>query len=269
MNFDLNIILYIIFGVLPSLIWLFYFLKKDIHPEPNYMIIKVFLWGCLITIPVLFIQLGFTKIINIFSSEDIGRLIIRPISDLSSQNFWIVGAYWFLVIGFSEELFKYLVVRLRVVGRPELDEPLDAMLYLIIAALGFTAIENIFYILAPVGKFTFDVLISRTLQLSFIRFVGGTFLHALCSGIVGYMLAISLCKTKNKWLYTFIGLLMATVLHGLFDFSIMGLEGDMKIIIPITILITLAVLTSIGFEKLKGLKGLCSIKNLYGKQIKT
>jgi RsiW-degrading membrane proteinase PrsW (M82 family) len=43
----------------------------------------------------------------------------------------------------NREIFKYLVVRFKVIKNPAFDEPTDIMLYMIIAALGFAAVENI------------------------------------------------------------------------------------------------------------------------------
>ena len=42
MEFDFRIILYVIFGVLPSLAWLSYYLRKDVHPEPKRMVLAIF-----------------------------------------------------------------------------------------------------------------------------------------------------------------------------------------------------------------------------------
>ena len=62
---DYYIIIYIIFGVLPSLTWLSYYLRKDVHPEPKKMVLKIFLWGALITIPVFFVQIGLAKLLTL------------------------------------------------------------------------------------------------------------------------------------------------------------------------------------------------------------
>jgi len=245
---DFSIILYIFFGVLPSLVWLFYYLKKDDHPEANSSILKIFFWGAVITIPVFFVQIGLSVVLEKFNLSPLLASLL----------------YWFLVISFSEEVFKYLVIRFKVINSPDLDEPIDIMIYMVIAALGFTAIENILYIFTPTSQFSFSDLVSRTLVLSFIRFIGATFLHTLCSAVVGYFLAMSLCKLKNRIIYIVGGLFIAVVLHGLYDFSIITLEGNLKIIVPVTILIILAVLTSLGFEKLKKLKSICKL-NPYGK----
>lgn len=243
MTFYFSIILYIIFGILPSLVWLFYYLRKDVHPESVSMILKIFFWGSAITIPVFFIQIGMNYLLDTFVIDKFISSII----------------YWFVVISFSEELFKYLVVKFGVLNSSHLDEPLDIMLYMVISALGFTAVENILYIFSPMGNFSLTEILNRTLILSFVRFVGATFLHTLCSAVIGYAVAISLCDLKNRRLEAGTGIMLAVLLHGMYDFSIITLGGNLKIIIPIIILIALAVLTSIGFERLKKFKGLCQI----------
>lgn len=238
-----TIIIYIIFGILPSLTWLFYYLRKDLHPEPKKMIIRIFLWGAIITLPVFFVQIGLTSLLNISGLNTAIKNLI----------------YWFIIISFSEEFFKYLVVRVKVVNDPTLDEPLDVMLYMVIGALGFSALENILYLFSPAEQMSLNYIINRTLIVVFIRFIGATFLHTLCSAIVGYSLAISFKEVKTKYLPIVIGIFTATVLHGFYDFSIMTLNGNAKFAIPIIIILTLAFLVFSGFEKLKKMKSICKI----------
>ena len=243
---DYSIIVYIIFGILPSLVWLFYYLSKDLHPEPKRMILKVFFWGALMTIPVFFVQTGLNYLLTAININPAISALI----------------YWFLVIALSEEFFKYLVIRLKVYNSPHLDEPLDVMLYMVVAALGFAALENILYLFTPIGQMSFEQLVGRTLFISFIRFIGATFLHTLCSAVVGYALAFSFCEPKRKHTYFTMGILMATLLHGLYDFSIITLNGSIKFALPVLILITLAFLVFSGFNKLKKMKGVCEIKKI-------
>jgi len=240
---DYTIIIYIIFGLLPSLIWLFYYLRKDLHPEPKKMILKIFLWGAVITLPVFFIQIGLAKLLDGVSVGMLARNII----------------YWFIIIACSEELFKYLVVRIKVISSPNLDEPLDIMLYMVVAALGFAAVENVLYLVSPVGQMTLNQIIDRTLIIAFIRFIGATFLHTLCSAVIGYAIAISLYDQKNKLAEAGSGIIIAVALHGLYNFSIMTLDGYLKLAIPVAIIIILAVLTFSGFKRLQKLKGVCEL----------
>lgn len=244
MDFNYTIIIYVILGVIPALIWLAYYLREDVHPEPKGMIWAVFLWGAVITIPTFFIQIGLTTLLN---GVEINFMVKSLI-------------YWFLVIAFTEELLKYIVIRVKVVNSRHLDEPLDIMLYMVIAALGFAAVENILYLLVPAGQMPFDQLIIRTLAINFIRFVGAIFLHTLCSAVVGYALAISFCEEKNRIISVFVGMLTATLLHGLYDFSIITLNGAyMKISVATVIILTLSLLVFSGFEKLKKMKGICKV----------
>lgn len=240
---DYKIIIYIIFGVLPSLIWLSYYLSKDLHPEPKRMILKIFLWGALITLPVFFIQIGLSAVLNKFNINPLLNSLI----------------YWFLIIAFSEEFFKYLVIKLKVISSPHLDEPLDIMLYMVISALGFAAVENVLYLFAPAGPMSFNQLIDRTLIIDLVRFIGAIFLHTLCSAVIGYSLAISFCQVKFRKSSLAAGILMATLLHGLYDFSIMTLYGYMELAIPAIIILTLAFLVSVGFNRLKKMKSICKI----------
>jgi len=240
---DYYIIIYIIFGVLPSLIWLSYYLRKDAHPEPKKMILKIFLWGALITLPVFFVQIGLKFILDKISTDSLAYELI----------------YWFLIIAFSEEFFKYLVIRIKIINSPHLDEPLDVMLYMVIVALGFAALENILYLFAPAGQMSFNQIIGRTLIIDFIRFIGATFLHTLSSAIVGYSLAISFYEVKTKHISLALGILTATVLHGLYNFSIITLSGYMKLAIPAVIILTLAFIVFSNFEKIKKMKSVCKI----------
>lgn len=243
---DFSIILYIVFGILPSLIWLSYYLRKDVHPEPRKMILAIFFWGAAITLPVFFVQIGLADLLE---KANLNKMVTALI-------------YWFLVISLSEELFKYLVVRIKVINSEYLDEPLDVMLYMVIAALGFTAVENILYLFVPVGELSFNDLVGRTLVISMVRFIGATFLHTLCSATIGYYMTLSFCSAKNKIIYLLGGIFVAMTLHGLYDFSIMVLEGPIKIAIPITILVALAFLVFSEFEHLKKLKGICKIERV-------
>jgi len=260
---DYKIILYVIFGILPSLTWLSYYLRKDVHPESNKMVLKIFLWGALVTLPTLFVQIGFKKILEITSSNfglpGLDHLLELSLSQLTFLSFIAVSIYWFFIISFTEEIFKYLVVRTKVFSSPELDEPLDIMLYMVIAALGFAALENILYLFCPTDQMAFNDVVNRTILVSFVRFIGATFLHTLCSGILGYFIALSICETKKKWRYVAYGILISVGLHGLYDFSIMTMEGLFKIVTPILILIVLAFLVFSGFEKLKKMKGICKL----------
>lgn len=254
----------IIFGFLPSIIWLLFYLRKDVHPESNWMILKVFFWGMLITLPVALLELGIGGTLK--------ELVWRG---PQINKFLEILAYELLGIALIEETLKYLVVKWKVLNHPEFDEPVDVMLYMIIVALGFAALENILFILPSILSYKF----LEAASISGFRFILAILLHTLCSGTLGYFLAISLLETKKRAKLITIGLGLAIFLHGLYNFFIINIsksitmeKGEMLLTINnfplfissvVSIIVILAGFTifiSLGFQKLKNMKSVCKIK---------
>jgi RsiW-degrading membrane proteinase PrsW (M82 family) len=233
----MNYPLFIFFSLTPSIIWLLFFLRKDVHPEAKGMILKIFFYGMVAAIPAALMEIGFAGLLDAWGIPSFLRQII----------------YIFLGIALIEEILKFLVVKKNVFCCSEFDEPVDVILYMIIAALGFAALEN-FLILFPLSN---PLHFFETFMVSTFRFVGATFLHALCSGVIGYFLALSFFEAKNKFGLASMGIIMAVLLHGLYDFSIMKIESNLKFVIPIIILVGLAIFVSWGFKKVKKLKSVC------------
>lgn len=227
---NLNYPIYIFFGLAPSFIWLLFFLRKDSHPESNPTILKIFFYGMLAAIPAALVEIGL--------SDFLGGIKIL---------------YVFLGIALVEEFFKYLVVRRKILNHSEFDEPVDIMLYMIISALGFSALENLLLLL----PLAFSFQLREIFIISGFRFVGATFLHALCSGLLGYFWALSLSDCKNRAKLFLMGLFLATLLHGLYDLSIMEIENGFKFAVPAAALAILAILVFAGFKKVKKLKSIC------------
>jgi RsiW-degrading membrane proteinase PrsW (M82 family) len=239
--------IYIFFGILPSFIWLFYYLKKDLHPESKKMVLKIFLWGTLSALPVYFTQVALK---NLFASFALPLLFANII-------------YWFLVIAFTEEIFKYLVVKFGALNSPSLDEPVDIMIYMIVSALGFAAIENIFYIISSAINMSLDQTITIAVFISITRFIGATLLHTLCSASLGYFIALSFFKTKDRLILFIFGLTLAVVLHGFYNFSIIRIKGPLIIELSIAFMVAFnALLSAFVFPKFKKLRKMKSICNL-------
>ncbi len=248
--------IYVFFGLAPSIIWLLFFLRKDSHPESKRMILKIFFYGMFIAPAAALIEVGIFRIISGSWTKDFPLL------------FFIL--YNFFGIALIEEFLKYSVIKQKVLNNPEFDEPLDTMLYMIIAALGFAALENVlvlFPILFPEGFFVglLEPLTKESLEeailISSFRFIGATFLHALCSGLVGFFLALSFFETKKRLRLIILGLGVATLLHALYNFSIIKTrENFYFVLVPIIILIGLAFFVSFGFRRLKKLKSVCKIR---------
>ncbi|MDD5145513.1 MAG: PrsW family intramembrane metalloprotease [Candidatus Pacebacteria bacterium] len=235
-------------GLLPSVIWLLIFLSRDVHPESKGMILKIFFYGALATIPAYLMENGF----KFFFVKD---------SYLGNGIF----LFFYMVLGVAaiEESLKYLVVREKVLLHPEFDEPTDVMVYMITSAMGFAALENILIFLSPNA---FGYSISQTLSLAGYRFISATFLHALCSGIIGFFLALSLYETKKRDKLFALGIMISILLHGLYNFYIIKLLESknqqlsiFSTVSLISIFVGLVVLIGFCFRKLKKLKSVCKI----------
>jgi RsiW-degrading membrane proteinase PrsW (M82 family) len=230
---------YTIFGVIPSAIWLLYYLRKDKQPESNSMVLRIFFYGMLIAVPTVLVEMG----------------ILRELANLNINPFYLSLLNIFVAVAFIEEFMKYLVVREKVLRHHEFDEPTDAMIYMIISALGFAASENILMLfsLGPV------FVLQKTVSLSAFRFVGATFLHALSSGTIGFFLALSFYKHKSQLPLTLLGLGISTLLHGIYNFSIIKMDELSGFFIPLIVLTGLAIFVSLGFRRLKKIKSVCKM----------
>lgn len=241
--------LYIFFGILPSFVWLLYYLRKDIHPEPKKLILKIFIFGALVTLPVFILQIALAGILD----------YVKAVGALDGYSMAADILKWFVVIALTEELLKYAVVRMSAFKSKDMDEPLDIMLYMVVAALGFAALENILYLFSPIYSTSFQEVFKNAILISFVRFIGATFLHTLCSALLGYFMALASIRSHKKVSLTITGIVAATLLHGLYNFSIINLPGSLKVIIPITIIVGLSIFIIYDFDEIKKLKSICKI----------
>jgi len=204
------------------------------------MVLKIFFYGMLSAIPAIFVELGFF--------HELGKL------NLSSYLASFLNV--FIGVALTEELLKYSIVKIKVLNSSELDEPVDVMLYMIIAALGFAALENLLIFLSSE---TYFLEFGETLTLAIFRFISATFLHALTSGTLGYFMAVDFFKAKKRSIFLFLGFLIVTMLHGLYNFYIIIGEGYSKLIVPTIIIIGLAIFVSQGFKRLKKMASVCKV----------
>lgn len=155
----------------------------------------------------------------------------------------------FFFFGIIEEIFKFLAAYLVIRKSPFFDEPVDAMIYMIVAALGFATVENVAVI------YNISVF-SEVFGIITLRFVGATLLHALSSGLLGYYWAkgiilnrLNKINKKTVWVFIFKGVVFATLLHMVFNCLIL-ISKDI-IIYPTIFLIIAALLIFWDFEKIK------------------
>jgi len=239
----MSYLLYILFGFFPSIAWLLFYLKADVHPEPKKEILAVFFFGALATIPAIILEVFLVDLFN--------KLPLSPLATALLVN--VIG------VALIEELVKYGAVWLKeqkLNQNSQLDEPVDLVIYMIVSALGFAAIENLLFLL-PI------IQINLAIMTSLFRALSAILLHTLCSGTIGYYLALSFCDPKRKKRLFLKGILIASSLHGLYNLFIIKSESNVAYLyIPLLILTGLAVFLYRDFKKLKKMGSVCKIKEI-------
>ena len=239
----MKLLLCILLAPLPSIIWLAFYLRKDKHPEPNKLVVRIFLLGATMIVFAAILEQGVY---------------------VGLEKFSLAGKIGLLVISFAfiEELLKYLVVKFGVLKNSSFDEPVDSMIYLIISALGFAAAENI-YLLSQISPL--KIPIGETIEFITTRFLGATLLHALASAIVGYFLAASFYK-KSKFRKTLIfgGLITATILHSVFNYIIIlniddQIDAYQRNGLIFILLLGGAIVVSVMFKKINKFRSICKL----------
>lgn len=208
-------------GVIPALLWLSFWLLEDrCKPEPKKLIFLSFLGGALAVPLVLPLQ----------------HWALTYLSGTSVLVAWAV----------AEELFKFGAAYLIALRNRALDEPIDAIIYMITAALGFSALENTLFLLGPLG----DGNTLQSILTGNLRFVGATLLHTLASATIGISIAIAFYKSLGmRKLYLASGIVLAIALHALFNYFI--LEGGRSAFVVFLVVWIGVIVTMLFFERVK------------------
>ena len=182
-------------GVLPALAWLWFWMREDkTHPEPRRVIALAFLVG-MVTVGV-----------------------VIPIQQ-AVATFLASTTMVFIAWSIIEEVMKYVAARVTVLRSRENNEPIDSVIYMVTVALGFAAAENALFLLSPLAGETF----TQSLMTGNLRFVGAMLLHVLSSAVIGVFLALAFYKSKRqKLLFALLGVILAALLHSLFNFLILN-----------------------------------------------
>lgn len=219
-------------AIAPVVIILFYIYFRDKYEkEPLSLLLKALFLGGLIVIPVIYVE-GFLM----------GFL---PVFEFSNRAQAFFDA--FVVAGFTEETFKFLVLYILIWKSKEYNERFDGIVYAVFVSLGFAMIENIKY----VYNYGETVALSR----AFLAVPA----HALFGVTMGYYLSLSKFSLNKftKRTYFSYALIFPIILHGSYDFILMANEPlGILVFIPFVIY-----LWKTGFKRMKVLSEESKFKN--------
>ncbi|MFZ2523307.1 MAG: PrsW family glutamic-type intramembrane protease [Minisyncoccia bacterium] len=193
-------VLSFVLGLIPALIWMWFWLKEDRHPEPAKNLTLSFLGGMMAVFFVLPLQ--------------------RYIYDNYNDNINISFALWASI----EELSKFIIVYFIALRKRVTDEPVDDIIYLIVSALGFVALENTLFLLEPIQSG--DLV--KTIVNNNMRFLGASLIHIMSSATIGVCMGLTFYSKKSRKIeYTLLGIILAILLHTAFNlFIINQAEGS-------------------------------------------
>lgn len=195
-------------AIAPGIALLAYFYWKDRYDaEPLPMIVKLFLTGVLIVLPIMIVQRGLTMM-------------------WGESPF----AFSFVISSGVEEFFKWFVLYHIVYHHTEFDEPYDGIVYAVAVSLGFATLENVLYaFLQPVSM--------GSLMIRALLPVSG---HALFGVFMGYSLGRAKFSTARRKvrLYLALSLLVPVVLHGMYDYLMLtASQAWMWLVVPFMFLL--------------------------------
>tara|TARA_B100001179_G_scaffold218685_1_gene191643 strand:+ start:41 stop:733 length:693 start_codon:yes stop_codon:yes gene_type:complete len=214
---DLNVIgIIFLTGVLPTLLWLFFWLREDrFHPEPLGLLLITFIAGGL----MVFLILPFEQFVKMLGAE---------------------GTEKILIFAAAEEIAKFSVVFFIDFKSSYLDEPVDYAIYLITGALGFATVENVLFLIEP----SLQQDISFIVETGTLRFLGATILHSVLAATLGIIIGFVFFKKRSiKFIFGVIGLGIVIILHTVFNsFIIKYVEINGLLTLGILWIVTLIII---------------------------
>ena len=181
-------------AIIPVILLGLFIYFMDTNHEPIGLLAKVFGFGFLSAIPVIFIESGLGIF---FPTDGVTNLIVMFINI-------------FFSVALVEEGFKWLVTRFFGYNSKEFDEVFDIIVYAVFASLGFACIENILYVM------------SNGLLNALLRAIMSVPGHACDGVIMGFFLvqakigSIENNKSKNV-INIILSILVPTITHTIYD----------------------------------------------------
>jgi protease PrsW len=189
-------------GIAPGLALLSYFyLKDEYDSEPISVVLRTFVYGALLVLPIMFIQ------------------HVLGVENLIDSN-WIDA---FLSSSMLEEFVKWMILFYVIYQYAAFDEPFDGIVYGASLSLGFATAENIFY------------LVANGVEHALSRALLPVSSHALFGVIMGFYISKIKFTTGSKYKWIFLSLVVPIGLHGFYDYILISQENWIYVIFPFMI----------------------------------
>ncbi len=181
-------------AVVPSALLVWYFHARDVYPEPPRVLWTTFGLGVLTVFPILMIGYPLQHAVG---------LVPNPVASS------LLGALF--VAALPEEFVKLLVLVGYNMRNRAFDEPMDGIVYGVVASLGFATLENILFV------FTGGMSVAVSRAFTAIP------LHACVGAIMGYYVGQAWRFPADRFRYIVRGYGFAVLIHMLYDFPLMAM----------------------------------------------
>jgi len=199
------------------IIAIYFYLRDKYEREPIQLLTKSLIAGCVIVIPIMFLERFL--------------IYIEPSFFPDFHAFYTA----FVVAAFSEELFKYLAFILLIWNNKNFNEKFDGIIYAVFIALGFAMIENIMYV------FNYGA------EVGYTRAITAVPGHAIDGIAMGFHFGIAKFYPRKRKIQLVYALIIPIILHGIYDFILFSKMNQLGIIF----LIYLVYIWLIGFKRIK------------------
>jgi len=191
-------------AIAPGIAICFYIYFKDKYEkEPIRLLVISFILGVLSVVPTLLLS-------------ELGTYFFGFEPTSSNLIFSLISCV--IGIGLVEEFSKFIFVRYYAYKKDDFNEPFDGIVYCVMVSMGFATIENILYVAAS-GAST-----------GWLRMFTAVPMHAVFAIVMGYYLGVQ--KSFGVKTAALQGLLLASLLHGVYDFVLMypGIHPGLQLI---------------------------------------
>ena len=254
---DPKYIINFLIAIIPAAIWMLLFLRR--HKENRWLVFFTFIGGILAAQLILLYKGYWDNTINLIFVK-VSLVDFRSNIETLVVNGALAAFVTFLGIGAMEEFSKFWIMK--AINRSFFRSIDDVIALAIVSALGFSFYENMIYFNAQWGNLEQGAF--ALLVISRVTIV--TMVHMLCSGVLGYyfgmahfaspLLRIQHAERKRHPILVFLknllhmrkshlfhnemmalGLLLAMVLHAIYDFVLSSTVAISSWVISGTILV--------------------------------
>lgn len=177
----------------------YFYLRKQIANEPSRTLFHTFVYGAMMTFPILFIQ-------HVFEEESVfSNVFFRDVVFTSGL----------------EEFFKWLILLIAIYHHVDFEDAYDGILYGASISLGFATVENILY------------LLTYGTDIAFVRALLPVSSHALFGVVMGYYIGkAKFAKVSTVNMYLFFAFLAPYSLHFIYNGIYLVRELSLYLMIP-------------------------------------